>query len=230
MRRSKCIYIEQNNYSLIVILYSISYTNFNFMFHLYYSPFASLGLGGQLVFIFFLILALVDEVPGRSMPSVQNLSNHENHGSGESYRSGGHSDPSFGLLPIMDIGRDCILGQIDSSISDNISTSQLSTTSTIRAKLDGPIRCGPGQPCAGGSCCNRSGKCGFTKAHCARAVCISNCNATAICGIDSEDHKTKCGLGLCCSYYGWCGFESAHCKDPEPQFGQVSSQPITKSS
>jgi chitinase len=43
-----------------------------------------------------------------------------------------------------------------------------------------------------------------------------------MCGIDSADGKTSCGLKLCCSYYGWCGTESVHCLDPEPLVGKVS--------
>ena len=90
-------------------------------------------------------------------------------------------------------------------------------------KRDGPIQCGPNQPCLDNSCCNGDGKCGFKDAHCG-AGCISNCDATAMCGIDSADRKTPCALKLCCSYYGWCGTEDVHCHDPEPQYGKTPCQ------
>ncbi|KAH3998458.1 hypothetical protein HBI56_205010 [Parastagonospora nodorum] len=91
------------------------------------------------------------------------------------------------------------------------------------APVEGPIQCGPGQPCLDGSCCNSDGKCGFKEHNCG-AKCISNCDAKAMCGIDSADGKTPCGLKLCCSYYGWCGTETVHCIDPEPQFMKTSCQ------
>lgn len=40
-----------------------------------------------------------------------------------------------------------------------------------------------------------------------------------MCGIDSADGQTECGMKLCCSYYGWCGTEEVHCKNSEPQVG-----------
>ena len=45
-----------------------------------------------------------------------------------------------------------------------------------------------------------------------------------MCGIDSKDGATKCGLNLCCSYYGWCGTETVHCLDPEPQYAKTPCQ------
>jgi hypothetical protein len=63
------------------------------------------------------------------------------------------------------------------------------------------------------------GKCGFKSYNCGEK-CISNCDAKAMCGIDSADGQTSCGLKLCCSFYGWCGTEDVHCKDPEPQYGK----------
>jgi hypothetical protein len=86
--------------------------------------------------------------------------------------------------------------------------------------VEGPIQCGVGKPCLDGSCCNSDGKCGY-KSHNCGEKCISNCDAKAMCGMDSADGQTECGLKLCCSYYGWCGTESVHCKDPEPQFGKL---------
>ena len=32
--------------------------------------------------------------------------------------------------------------------------------------------------------------------------CVSNCNATAMCGRYSDGGSLKCGMNLCCSYYG----------------------------
>ncbi|EMD61573.1 carbohydrate-binding module family 18 protein [Bipolaris sorokiniana ND90Pr] len=94
----------------------------------------------------------------------------------------------------------------------------------LQKRVDGPIQCGPGQPCLDESCCSKEGKCGYKAAQCAPENCISNCDAKAMCGIDSVGGKTKCGLKLCCSYYGWCGTEDVHCKDPEPLIGKTPCQ------
>lgn len=80
-----------------------------------------------------------------------------------------------------------------------------------KRQVEGPIQCGPGNGCADGSCCNTDGRCGFKDAHCG-ATCISDCDATAMCGIDSSGGDKICALNLCCSYYGWCGVCSA--EDP----------------
>jgi hypothetical protein len=74
--------------------------------------------------------------------------------------------------------------------------------------VEGPIQCSKDTPCPDASCCNSDGKCGYKDAHCrpqAPVTCLHNCNATAMCGIDSMGGNKKCGLNLCCSYYGWCG-------------------------
>ncbi|KAH4252578.1 chitinase [Parastagonospora nodorum] len=94
---------------------------------------------------------------------------------------------------------------------------------TKRQAVEGPMQCGPGKPCLDGSCCNSDGKCGFKLYNCGEK-CISNCDAKAMCGIDSADGQTSCGLKLCCSFYGWCGTEDVHCKDPEPQYGKTPCQ------
>jgi chitinase len=91
----------------------------------------------------------------------------------------------------------------------------------LQRRVDGPIQCGVGQPCLDGSCCNKLGKCGYKAAQCAPDNCLSNCDAKAMCGIDSADGRTLCGLKLCCSFYGWCGTEDVHCKDPEPLIGKT---------
>lgn len=90
-------------------------------------------------------------------------------------------------------------------------------------KRDGPTQCGPGSPCKDDSCCSVDGKCGYKTAHCGTG-CQSNCQAKAMCGIDSADGNTPCALRLCCSFYGWCGTETVHCHDPEPQFGKTPCQ------
>lgn len=43
--------------------------------------------------------------------------------------------------------------------------------------VEGPIQCGPGQPCKDGACCNKDGKCGFKDVHCGPDVCLSNCSS-----------------------------------------------------
>ena len=96
-------------------------------------------------------------------------------------------------------------------------------TLSLHKRVDGPVQCGPGSPCKDDSCCGPQGKCGYKEANCG-AGCTSNCHAKAMCGIDSADGKTRCGLNLCCSYYGWCGTEDVHCYDPEPQFGKTPCQ------
>ena len=124
-------------------------------------------------------------------------------------------------IPIIALSEQYILGQINGSIvvPHNISTptnttvhrrEQPAVSEWMRSPLlkrqvvEGPIQCGPGNPCKDGSCCNTSGKCGFKEATCGE-TCISNCEAKAMCGIDSEGGNVSCALNLCCSYYGWCG-------------------------
>ncbi|KAF1985932.1 glycoside hydrolase family 18 protein, partial [Aulographum hederae CBS 113979] len=82
---------------------------------------------------------------------------------------------------------------------------------------DGPIQCTPTEACIDGSCCNKDGKCGYRSVHCAPDICISNCDAKAMCGVDSKDGNKKCGLNLCCSYYGWCGVDQIHCGDKDEE-------------
>ncbi|KAF2397092.1 glycoside hydrolase [Trichodelitschia bisporula] len=88
----------------------------------------------------------------------------------------------------------------------------------------GPLRCSREQACVDGSCCNSEGLCGYGPSHCAPDRCFSNCNAHAMCGRESEDGHTPCGLQLCCSYFGWCGTEPQHCIDPEPQWNTAPCQ------
>jgi hypothetical protein len=105
-----------------------------------------------------------------------------------------------GVLPILDIGTNYILGQ-------SMSVNNASAGFSVAAAVDGPIQCGPGQECKDGSCCNSLQKCGFQPIYCKgdplqAVTCISNCDAKAMCGVDSKDGKATCGLTLCCSYYG----------------------------
>lgn len=162
--------------------------------------------------------------------------------------------PKVGVIDIISLSEQYILGQLGSNYttngtapSANASITDNGPSSRIRRSLhgqgvmhrhrlsekrqattpivEGPIQCGPGKPCLDGSCCNSDGKCGY-KSHNCGEKCISNCDAKAMCGIDSADGQTECGLKLCCSYYGWCGTESVHCKDPEPQFGKLTQSMI----
>lgn len=56
--------------------------------------------------------------------------------------------------------------------------------------IDGQSQCDEKNPCIDGSCCNKEGKCGYKPAHCVPENCISNCDARAMCGIDSVDGST----------------------------------------
>jgi hypothetical protein len=119
-------------------------------------------------------------------------------------------------------------GSVESSqlMSDPLSNWRLSTniSQLTHSKREASI-CSKESPCKDESCCSKDGKCGYKKGHCSIELgCQANCNATAMCGIDSSDHATPCGLKLCCSYYGWCGTEDVHCLDPEPQFGKTPCQ------
>jgi hypothetical protein len=52
---------------------------------------------------------------------------------------------------------------------------------------------------------SHAGKCGYKKTNCGDDGCISNCDAKAMCGRDSADGKTACGLNLCCKYWATSG-------------------------
>lgn len=65
------------------------------------------------------------------------------------------------------------------------------------------LRCDDG-PCVDGSCCSKDKICGFGPDYCG-AGCLSQCNATAMCGQYSENAEMPCGMNLCCSAMGWCG-------------------------
>lgn len=129
-----------------------------------------------------------------------------------------HNVVKSGAFPILEIGTAYILGQ-SSRATDNASTHLIS--------LDGPIQCGPDKPCIDDSCCNSDGKCGFQEYHCrpkAPVKCLSNCDAKAMCGVDSDGGNKKCPLNLCCSYYGWCGTNSTHCGDTDQEGNKTPCQ------
>jgi chitinase len=152
-----------------------------------------------------------------------------------SHMAGGHQNLDISPLPMLDISEAYIRGQVNeskASVNTPISAtgSNLTNTSTSVQRYNSlmdsapQVQCGPGSPCADGSCCNNAGKCGFSPDHCGEGICLSNCDAKAQCGRYSADGHTKCGLNICCSYYGWCGVNEPHCYDPEPQFGKTPCQ------
>ena len=130
-------------------------------------------------------------------------------------------------FPILQVALNHILGQSGENATEaenatiakalNATTgstrrSDLSTLVSLRER-DAPAQCSPTSPCVDESCCNSQGKCGFTPYNCkntAATTCISNCDATAMCGIDSLNGKQKCPLNICCSYFGYCGVGFEH--------------------
>jgi chitinase len=72
-----------------------------------------------------------------------------------------------------------------------------------------------------GSCCNKDGICGYGSSFCGSGVCISQCDATAMCGKYSLGGSIKCGMNICCSGTGWCGTTENYCSSPpnDPQDG-----------
>ncbi|KAG9256176.1 glycoside hydrolase superfamily, partial [Emericellopsis atlantica] len=93
------------------------------------------------------------------------------------------------------------------------------------------LLCGPGDPCPDESCCGIEGICGYGPRFCGSGNCTSNCGATAMCGIYSENADWSCGMNLCCSATGWCGVSQpsnlstteGHCGNPDPN-GQLPCQ------
>lgn len=187
-----------------------------------------------------------DTAPGGGNTTLPSSSSNNTQGSSSSSSSSSSSPFNASLnhpahqnfdskrhpTSILDVGTAYILDSVaGSSGGDNHShshevrdvSSQGFTPVTPLHKQDGPVQCSRGSPCIDDSCCGSEGKCGYKKEHCGDG-CTSNCDATAMCGIDSADGKTLCPLNLCCSYYGWCGTEEVHCYDPEPQFGVTPCQ------
>ncbi|THY12303.1 glycoside hydrolase [Aureobasidium pullulans] len=75
------------------------------------------------------------------------------------------------------------------------------------------------------SCCNNDGICGYGSKFCGSDVCISQCDATAMCGKYSAGGSVKCGMNICCSGTGWCGTTQNYCSSPpnDPQDGCQSA-------
>ncbi|KAJ4261803.1 hypothetical protein NW757_000075 [Fusarium falciforme] len=73
-------------------------------------------------------------------------------------------------------------------------------------------QCDRATPCPDGSCCSNKGRYGYGDDICGPKVCVSNCEATALCGKDSLGGKVKCPLNVCCSAYGYCGVENDFCE------------------
>jgi chitinase len=137
-------------------------------------------------------------------------------------RSGPHQQHKEKVPDLLQMGLDAVNLQLATTPKGLWFGGNVSSAATIRTTQD-DSQCGDGRECEGGQCCSPGGKCGYKLEHCGPG-CKSNCNAKAICGIDSADGQTRCPLNLCCSYYGWCGTEAVHCIDPEPQYGQTPCQ------
>ncbi|CZR65426.1 related to chitinase [Phialocephala subalpina] len=136
-----------------------------------------------------------------------------------------NSYANSGPFPILDISYKHILSQIganataagNASLPKNIREHFATSKAIPLSKRDAPSQCGPGQPCADGSCCNSDGKCGYTSYTCGSSNnvrCLSNCNAHAMCGVNSLNAAQHCPLNLCCSYFGYCGTSTAYCVNP----------------
>lgn len=114
-------------------------------------------------------------------------------------------------FPILEIGLEHIMGQwgANATAAENATLPMVKSSKFAMLKnLDAPAQCSPSSPCADASCCNSEGKCGFTPYNCkntAATTCISNCDATAMCGVDSLDGAQNCPMNICCSYFGYCG-------------------------
>ncbi|CAG8962203.1 hypothetical protein HYFRA_00005255 [Hymenoscyphus fraxineus] len=131
-------------------------------------------------------------------------------------------------LPILEIG----LNHIISQIGDNMTQAATEAFKNDHRhpsvgfsrflplhQRESPAACSPTTPCVDGSCCNSEGKCGFTPYHCTKTAatrCISNCDAHAMCGVDSLNGSQKCPLQICCSYFGYCGTSSVFCQGTVP--------------
>ncbi|KAJ4313602.1 hypothetical protein N0V94_006872 [Neodidymelliopsis sp. IMI 364377] len=127
---------------------------------------------------------------------------------GHAVQPGGDSNLTFfgaprasldGVLPVLSIEEDYILGQ-----TDGVSNKAFGAA--------GASQCSAANPCADGSCCNSQGQCGFRDEHCKNS-CVANCDATAPCGQNSEGGAKTCPLNVCCSYFGFCGATDSFCRD-----------------
>ncbi|KAL2076239.1 hypothetical protein VTL71DRAFT_1182 [Oculimacula yallundae] len=152
------------------------------------------------------------------------------NGPGGRLSNGGHT---AGYEPIIELSEVLIaseLGENSTALLPHTSPNNLtarSDPSSVFRRQDnrpaGALKCSSTQKCVDGSCCGAGGTCGYKDLHCGSG-CQSNCNAKAMCGVDSKDGAEKCGLQLCCSHYGWCGTKDVHCIDPEPLIGKTPCQ------
>jgi len=136
-------------------------------------------------------------------------------------------------FPVLEVATAHILSQIGANATTTENASMAETDlerpqnkAAVPQRKDAVAQCGPGLPCSDGSCCNsvsplcsieeiamliisqQEGQCGFTSNICKNSTtstCISNCDASAMCGVDSLDGNQKCPLNLCCSAVGYCG-------------------------
>ncbi|KAK6950778.1 hypothetical protein Daesc_007303 [Daldinia eschscholtzii] len=96
---------------------------------------------------------------------------------------------------------------VTNGFDDEPSLLSINTSSLARRE---DYSCGPGRPCANGACCGGGGFCGYGPTYCGDG-CVSNCNAHAECGKDSEPPNKICPLNTCCSEFGFCGTISTYC-------------------
>lgn len=91
------------------------------------------------------------------------------------------------------------------------------------AVVAGDYSCNENKPCSNGSCCAKSGYCGYSEEYCGKTdespndICWSNCDATAECGRFAEPEGKECPLNVCCSQYGFCGMTEEFCKETDDE-------------
>ena len=128
-------------------------------------------------------------------------------------------------MPILELSRDFILSAIGENITNPITNSTSSAGNSSNPNTFNALVKRDAEPCAADrpcpdkrfvhtlpclatvltsfcSCCSTAGKCGYGPDYCGASNCVSNCDATAMCGKYSEGGSLKCGMNLCCSHYG----------------------------
>ena len=131
-------------------------------------------------------------------------------------------------MPILELSRDFILSAIGDNMTQGANPTTNSTLSaghSSNANMFNALIKRDAEPCAADrpcpdkrfvpiypyltivlisfrSCCSTAGKCGYGPDYCGASNCVSNCDATAMCGKYSEGGSLKCGMSLCCSHYG----------------------------
>ena len=131
-------------------------------------------------------------------------------------------------MPILELSRDFILSAIGDNITQGANpttNSTLSSGHSSNPKTFNALVKRDAEPCAADrpcpdkrwvrsfpclriilrtlrSCCSTAGKCGYGPDYCGASNCVSNCDATAMCGRYSDGGSLKCGMNLCCSHYG----------------------------